>query len=79
MSSTYDRLVTLLTNGFGIEPGEVSPETTFEELDLDSLALVELTLAAQDEFGIQLADDDLHAANTLAQTVEVLDSKLVTL
>lgn len=79
MNSTYDRLVTLLTNGFGIEPGEVSPETTFEELDLDSLALVELTLSAQDEFGIQLADDDLHAANTLAQTVEVLESKLVTL
>ncbi|MFH8367586.1 acyl carrier protein [Streptomyces sp. NPDC018031] len=79
MSSTYDRLVTLLGDGFGIEPGEVTPETTFEELDLDSLALVELTLTAQDEFGIQLADDDLQASNTLAKTAEVLDSKTVAL
>ncbi|KUJ69432.1 hypothetical protein ACZ90_11080 [Streptomyces albus subsp. albus] len=79
MSSTYDRLVSLLANGFGIEPGEVTPETTFTELDLDSLALVELTLSAQDEFGIQLDDDELQGAYTLGQTAGVLDAKRVAL
>ncbi|QKW05286.1 acyl carrier protein [Streptomyces sp. NA04227] len=79
MSSTYDRLVTLLAEGFGIEPEEVQPETTFADLDLDSLALVELTLAAQEEFGISLGDEDLHATNSMAQTVDVLESKTVAL
>jgi acyl carrier protein len=77
MSSTYDRLVGLLAKGFGIEAGEVVPENTFEELELDSLALVELTLAAQEEFGITLTDDDLHAKNTLAEAAGVLDAKQV--
>ncbi|MFH8560012.1 acyl carrier protein [Streptomyces sp. NPDC017988] len=77
MSSTYDRLVGLLAKGFGVEEGEVAPEDTFEELELDSLALVELTLAAQEEFGISLTDDDLHAKNTLSEAAHVLDAKQV--
>ncbi|QDQ09658.1 acyl carrier protein [Streptomyces spectabilis] len=79
MSSTYDRLVGLLAKGFGIEPGETAPDNTFDELELDSLALVELTLAVQEEFGLTLTDDDLQAKNTLADAADVLDAKLVTL
>ncbi|MEV8314373.1 phosphopantetheine-binding protein [Streptomyces sp. NPDC059900] len=78
MSSTYDRLVGLLTKGFGVEADEVAPENTFEDLELDSLALVELTLAAQEEFGITLTDDDLHAKNTMAEAAGVLEAKQVT-
>ncbi|WP_030670581.1 acyl carrier protein [Streptomyces sp. NRRL B-1347] len=79
MSSTYDRLVGLLAKGFGVEPGEVAADDTFEGLELDSLALVELTLAVQEEFGVTLTDDDLQAKNTLADAAEVLDAKLVAL
>ncbi|MER6159598.1 phosphopantetheine-binding protein [Streptomyces sp. NPDC001868] len=78
MSSTYDRLVGLLAKGFGIDADEVSPGNTFEELELDSLALVELTLAAQEEFGITLTDDDLHARSSLTEAADVLDAKQVT-
>ncbi|MFD4628982.1 acyl carrier protein [Streptomyces sp. NPDC058284] len=78
MSSTYDRLVGLLAKGFGIEADEVVPENTFEDLELDSLALVELTLAVQEEFGISLTDDDLQAKSSLAEAAGVLDVKRVT-
>ncbi|MEI5524959.1 phosphopantetheine-binding protein [Streptomyces brasiliscabiei] len=78
MSSTYDRLVGLLAKGFGIDADEVTPRNTFEELELDSLALVELTLAAQEEFGITLTDDDLQASSSLTQAADVLDAKQVT-
>ncbi|GAA2979973.1 acyl carrier protein [Streptomyces fulvorobeus] len=78
MSSTYDRLVGLLAKSFGIEPDEVAPEDTFESLELDSLALVELTLVAQEEFGISLTDDDLHAKSSLTEAAGVLDAKQVT-
>ncbi|MFG3257411.1 acyl carrier protein [Streptomyces sp. NPDC048172] len=78
MSSTYDRLVNLLSQGFGVEAHEVGPEDTFTDMELDSLALVELTLATQEEFGISLSDDDLNPHHTMAEAAEVVDTKLVT-
>ncbi|MEV6650782.1 acyl carrier protein [Streptomyces sp. NPDC051219] len=78
MSDTYERLVQLLVKSFGFEAGEVETEHTFSHLELDSLALVELTLHVQQEFGIQLTDDDLSGDDTLAQAVNVIESKLVT-
>ena len=77
-TTTYDRFVGLLTKGFGIEADEVAPEHTFADLELDSLALVELTLAAQEEFGITLTDDELQATSTMTDAAKTLDAKLVT-
>jgi acyl carrier protein len=77
MSDTYERLVQLLVDNFGFEAGEVAPEDTFSKLELDSLALVELSLIAQQEFGIELTDDDLESEGTLEQAVKVIESKLV--
>ncbi|GAB2819356.1 acyl carrier protein [Streptomyces daliensis] len=75
MNSTYDRLTGLLATGFGIEAGEVTPESTFEDLELDSLALVELALATQEKFGVSLSEDDLRTQSTLAEAAEVVDAK----
>ncbi|MCH3971956.1 MAG: phosphopantetheine-binding protein [Oscillospiraceae bacterium] len=40
-----------------LKPGSLKPETTFEELDLDSLDLVDLVMACEDEFDIKIPDD----------------------
>ncbi|MGW6568393.1 acyl carrier protein [Streptomyces sp. NPDC054975] len=77
MSDTYPRLVQLLVKNFGFETDEVTPEDTFSKLELDSLALVELTLTVQQEFGVKLSDDDLGSEDTLGQAVEVIERKLV--
>ncbi|MEU9857882.1 phosphopantetheine-binding protein [Streptomyces sp. NPDC047974] len=75
MSAVYDRLVQLLVANFGFATDEVTPEDTFRGLELDSLALVELTLAVQQEFGVELTDDDLNADDTLEQAVKLIESK----
>ncbi|MGW5851287.1 acyl carrier protein [Streptomyces sp. NPDC055254] len=77
MSDTYPRLVQLLVKNFGFETDEVGPEDTFSKLELDSLALVELTLTVQQEFGVKLSDDDLGSEDTLGQAASVIESKLV--
>ncbi|KAA0942496.1 MULTISPECIES: acyl carrier protein [Streptomyces] len=77
MNDTYERVVRLLVRNFGFETGDVSPADTFSELELDSLALVELTLAVQQEFGVKLTDDDLGAQSTLEEAVKVIESKPV--
>ncbi|GAA2461994.1 acyl carrier protein [Streptomyces mauvecolor] len=75
MSDVYERFVGLLAS-FGVERGEVEPGHTFTELELDSLALVELTLLVQEEFGVKIGDDDLAAHDTIAQAAAVIGSKL---
>ncbi|ATL32213.1 acyl carrier protein [Streptomyces formicae] len=70
-----ERFVTLLTSILDREPepGELSPHTTFESLDMDSLYLMELVVAAEQEFGIVLPDDamDLSPSSTLADATRV--------
>ncbi|WP_306317873.1 MULTISPECIES: acyl carrier protein [unclassified Streptomyces] len=76
MSDVYERFVGLL-GGFGVEPAEVQGTDTFSDLDLDSLALVEISLALQGEFGIDVDDDELVADNTVDEAVKVIESKMV--
>jgi acyl carrier protein len=46
------------------------------DLDLDSLDTMELTLALEQVFGIELPDDDLNGLGTVQQTVELIERKL---
>jgi acyl carrier protein len=77
MSDTYDSLVKLLIDVMGLEAHEVQPTSTLGELEVDSLAMVELALLAQKQFGIRIEDEDLTAETTVAQTAELIESKAV--
>ena len=76
MSDVYERFVGLL-KGFGAEAEEVSESTTFMDLEFDSLALVELTLAVQQEFGVPVGDEELTPEDSMAQAAKVIEAKLV--
>ena len=58
----------------------VGPEELAEEarlVDLDSLALVELTMDLEDAFGLELSEDDVAAAGTVGGLVDVVLAKRV--
>ncbi|MGV9273906.1 acyl carrier protein [Streptomyces griseosporeus] len=65
-----EQLVALLTQHLEVhaDPADLTLTTTFESLGVDSLALMELVVAAEEEFGIVLPEDtlDLSPASTLA-------------
>lgn len=65
-----EQLLALLTQHLEIDadPADLTPTTSFESLDVDSLALMELVVAAEEEFGIVLPEDtlDLSPSSTLA-------------
>lgn len=73
----YQRFAALLEKSIGLEPGETTPQDTFSGLEMDSLALVELTVAVEEEFGVQLSDDELDADATLADAAGVISGKTV--
>ena len=76
MSSTvYDRVSTILVDNFGVDADAISSDATFEDLDLDSLDLVEFALAAEEELGVRIEDDEAEGLETLGAAVKLLEDK----
>jgi acyl carrier protein len=75
MNAVYERLSELLTTKFGVGKDEVRPDVSFVDLDLDSLALVELAMVVEGIFGVNMGDSELDPENTVADAVELLASK----
>ncbi|MER7213511.1 acyl carrier protein [Streptosporangium sp. NPDC000239] len=54
----------------GIPASEVSPEKSFvDDLDIDSLSMVEIAVAAQDEFGVEIPDEQLKNLKTVKDVI----------
>ncbi|MGW0561922.1 acyl carrier protein [Streptomyces sp. NPDC003016] len=70
-SDPYSVITTTLVDTLGIPADLVRPDATFAELDLDSLALVELALIVEEQTGARLTDE-LGADSTLATAAEHL-------
>lgn len=75
--SVYDTLAQLISSSFGVPVEEVRPDVTFSELEFDSLALVELGLAAQQEFGVAITDEELSSGDTVSRAVDIIESKVM--
>lgn len=75
MNAQETLLVSLFDNHFGIPTDEVGPATTFNELGIDSLIIIELALLLRKRLGIDLADQDLTSDHTIGQAADVLAAK----
>ena len=54
----------------GIDPSEVTPETSFvDDLDLDSLSMVEIAVQTEDKHGVKIPDEDLAGLRTVGDVV----------
>ena len=61
---------------FGEERENLSPQARFEDLDVDSLDLVELAQIVEDEYGVEIADSDLDKIETVSDVTELITSRL---
>jgi acyl carrier protein len=77
MSTAYDRLASLLITKLGVAEEEITPDATFENLDMDSLALVELTDILDAEFGIKLDENQVTKENKLTEVASLLEAQEV--
>lgn len=57
---------------FGVEESDISREATFEDLDVDSLDLAELSQIIEDEYGVQLKGDDVAKIKTVGDAVDLV-------
>lgn len=73
----FEKIAGLLSEQFGVEADSITMDTSFEDLGADSLDIVELTMAVEEEFGLENMDeDDMSGVATVADLVRYLKSKL---
>jgi acyl carrier protein len=66
----FDALATLAA-----EPDNITREATFEELDIDSLDLAELSQIVDDELGVELTSNDMASITTVGDAVDVIAAR----
>lgn len=73
----FEKLQQLLAEEFSIEPEEITMETSFmEDLEADSLDLVEMMMALEDEFGIDpITEEEAATIKTVGDVVALINSK----
>lgn len=69
------RVVSALVT-FGVEPSEINRDAAFEQLDVDSLDLVELAQIVEDEYGVQLKSEDMQNLRTVGDALDLISSRL---
>lgn len=75
MADTLSRLKSILAEHYDVD-GDVGPEHEFsDDLDLDSLEVVELVQLVEDEFGIEINDEELADVETVGDLQKLVDRK----
>lgn len=75
MNDLFTRAAEILETKFDVDPALIRPETTLDQLGLDSLALMEFVFEVEDRFGVRIPQEKLdpkQAGVTLAHLVELL-------
>jgi acyl carrier protein len=69
-----DRVKSIIVEQLGVDAEEVTPEASFvEDLGADSLDTVELIMAFEEEFGVEISDDEAEKIRKVKDAVEYID------
>ncbi len=73
----YERLKEIIVEQLGVDEDEVVPEASFiDDLGADSLDIVELIMALEEEFDLEIPDEDAEKISTVGEAVEYIAKAL---
>ena len=74
MSEVLDKVVEIVCNQLTVDKNDVTPESSFvEDLGADSLDTVELVMAFEEEFGLEIPDDEAENITTIKSAVDWIE------
>ncbi|MEO2068360.1 MAG: acyl carrier protein [Desulfurobacteriaceae bacterium] len=77
MENIEQKVKEIVADRLGVDPDEVTPEASFvEDLGADSLDQVELVMALEEEFGIEIPDEDAEKIQTVGDAIEYIQKHL---
>jgi acyl carrier protein len=75
MADTYSEVKAIIVDLLGADEGKVTMDARFrEDLEADSLDLVELIMAFEDKFGAEISDEDAQKITTVGEAVKYIDA-----
>lgn len=77
MADTFEEIKAIIVDLLGVDEEKVTPDARFrEELEADSLDLVELIMAFEDKFGGEISDEDAQSITTVGEAVKYVDTHM---
>ena len=74
--TVHDRVRAIIAEQLGVKVEEVTDQASFiEDLGADSLDTVELVMALEEEFGIEIPDEDAEKMTTVGDAIKYIDQK----
>ena len=74
--AVQDKITEIIVEQLGVKPEEVVNEASFvDDLGADSLDTVELVMALEEEFGIEIPDEDAEKIQTVGDAIRYIDEK----
>jgi acyl carrier protein len=75
--TTFERIKAIIVELLGVDPTKIVPEARFrEDLEADSLDLVELIMEFEEKFGGEISDEDAQKITTVAHAVEYVETRM---
>jgi acyl carrier protein len=76
MGAIEEKVIDIIVDKLGVERSEVTPEAVFvDDLGADSLDLVELIMAMEEEFGMEIADEEAEKLRTVQDVISFVTSR----
>ncbi len=73
----YSKVKEIIVDQLGIEEEDVAPDASFiDDLGADSLDIVELIMAFEEEFDIEISDEDAEKITSVQEAIDYIESKL---
>lgn len=76
MGAMEEKVIDIIVDKLGVERSEVTPEAVFvDDLGADSLDLVELIMAMEEEFGFEIADEEAEKLRTVQDVISFIQAR----
>jgi acyl carrier protein len=76
-NGVFEQVKAIIVDKLGVEPGKVTPQARFrEDLEADSLDLVELIMEFEEKFGGEISDEEAQKITTVGDAVSYLESHM---
>ncbi len=77
MDEIFEKVKNIIADKLGVEPTSINEDSSFiDDLGADSLDVVDIVMAFEDEFGIKVEDEELEKFSTVKDVVEYIKSKM---
>ncbi len=77
MDDVFEKVKSIIADKLGVEPTSISENSSFiDDLGADSLDVVDIVMAFEDEFGIKVEDEELEKFSTVKDVVDYIKAKM---